>query len=126
LAPVFGRIHNRLLISGHTDGTAFNSSQYSNWELSGDRALQARQVLAAGGMPVQRVAQVSAFAQTMLLNRVKPGASENRRIEILILTSKAEQQLLEMFSSEAKNNALDQAADAARQNQPVLRTEYQN
>lgn len=126
LAPVFSRIHNRLLISGHTDGTAFNSSQYSNWELSGDRALQARQVLAAGGMPVQRVAQVSAFAETMLLNRAKPGASENRRIEILILTSKAEQQLKDMFSSDNKQNELNKAADAARQNQPVLRTDYQD
>ena len=123
VSPVFSRIHNRLLISGHTDGTAFNSSQYSNWELSGDRALQARQVLAGGGMPVQRVAQVSAFAETMLLNPVQPGASDNRRIEILILTGKAEQQLREMFAPENKNNALEQAAEAARQNAPVLRTQ---
>jgi chemotaxis protein MotB len=123
LAPVFSKIHNKLLISGHTDGTAFNSSQYSNWELSGDRALQARQVLAAGGMPPARVAQVSAFAETMLLNPVQPGASDNRRIEILILTGKAEQQLREMFAPENKNNALEQAAEAARQNAPVLRTQ---
>ena len=123
---MFGKIHNKLLISGHTDGTAFNSSQYSNWELSGDRALQARQVLAAGGMPVQRVAQVSAFAETMLLNRAKPGASENRRIEILILTSKAEQQLKDMFSSDNKQNELNKASEAALQNQPVLRSSYQD
>ncbi|WP_337842386.1 flagellar motor protein MotB [Rheinheimera sp.] len=126
LAPVFSRIQNKLLLSGHTDGTAFNSSQYSNWELSGDRALQARQVLAAGGMPVQRVAQVSAFAETVLLNPAQPGASENRRIEILILTKKAEQQLLDLFSSEKPGNAVEQAAAGAEANQPVLRTRYQN
>lgn len=126
LAPVFAKIHNRILISGHTDGTAFNSSQYSNWELSGDRALQARQVLVAGGMPASRVAQVSAFAASMLLNPALPGASENRRVELLILTSKAEQQLTEMFSSDNKNNVLNQAGAAAEQNQPVRRTDYQD
>lgn len=122
LGPVFSKIQNKLLLSGHTDATSFNSSQYSNWELSGDRALQARQVLAAGGMPPERIAQVSAFAETMLLNKRAPGASENRRIELLILTKKAEQQLLDMFSSEKENNALDEAAEAARKNEPVLRT----
>jgi chemotaxis protein MotB len=62
----------------------------------------------------------------MLLNKAQPGASENRRIEILILTSKAEQQLKDMFSSENKSNELNKAADAALQNQPVLRTDYQD
>ena len=79
-------------------------------------------MLAAGGMPPERIAQVSAFAETMLLNKAAPGASDNRRIELLIMTSKAEKQLLDMFSSEKENNALDEAAEAARKNEPVLRT----
>lgn len=125
LAPVFARLENKLLISGHTDATAFNSSIYSNWELSGDRALQARQVLAAGGMPSQRVAQVSAFAETALLNPADPGARENRRIEILILTKKTEQQLQELFGTDKSDNAVERAAKAANANQPVRRIDYQ-
>src|SRR5690606_35559420 len=31
IAPVFGRIENSLVISGHTDAVPYHSSRYSNW-----------------------------------------------------------------------------------------------
>ncbi len=122
LGPVFQKVQNKLIISGHTDNTAFSGSQYSNWELSGDRALQARQVLVAGGMPVSRVAQVAAFSATRPLNEQVPQSSENRRIELLILTSSAEAELNQLFAPEHPDNAVQQAADAAQRNQPVNRS----
>src|SRR5690606_8782651 len=122
LGPVFKKVQNKLIISGHTDNTAFSGSQYSNWELSGDRALQARQVLAAGGMPVERVAQVAAFSANRPLNEQDKGSSENRRIELLILTTAAEAELNQLFSPASKDNAVQQAATAASYNQPVGRS----
>lgn len=97
LAPVFQRVENPLMISGHTDSTPFSGDNYSNWELSADRAMTARRVLVAGGMPAERVAQVVGMADTMLENRTDPTASANRRIEMLILTEHAQHELASLF-----------------------------
>ena len=121
LAKVFKKVKNQLIISGHSDATSFKGANYSNWELSGDRALQARQVMVAGGMPEERVAQVAAFAANRLLNEENQGSSENRRVELLILTPDAKEKLDSLFSSSNENNAVKQAAEEARDNQPVGR-----
>ncbi|MDX3774307.1 OmpA family protein [Chromatiaceae bacterium AAb-1] len=122
MGPLLKKIQNKLIISGHTDITSFSGTQYGNWELSGDRALQARQVLTAGGMPAERVAQVAAFAATRLINENDKTSSENRRIELLILTTRAEDELNQLFSPAGDSPALQEAAGAARRNQPVMRT----
>src|SRR5690606_38577650 len=96
-------------------------SRYSNWELSGDRALMARRVLEAGGTPQGRILQVVARAERTLAKPEDPGASANRRIEILVLTPKAEEQLMDLFDPKADGNALKQARERAQSNQPVTR-----
>ena len=121
LAKVFKKVENKLIISGHSDGTSYKGASYSNWELSGDRALQARQVMVAGGMPEDRVAQVAAFAANRLLNEENEGSSENRRVELLILTPDAKDKLDSLFSSSQENSAVKNAAKEARDNQPVGR-----
>lgn len=111
LAPVFDRIENSIMISGHTDNTPFAGDNYTNWELSSDRAMMARRVLVAGGMPSERVAKVVALADTMLDDTDDPGSSRNRRIELLVLSETAEQELAELFSralSEAKEKTQQQ------------------
>ncbi|WP_033138143.1 lateral flagellar motor protein LafU [Aeromonas finlandensis] len=100
LAPIFQRIENRVMISGHTDSTPFAGDNYSNWELSSERAMMARRVLLAGGMPPERVGQVVAMADTMLEDTQNPQGSRNRRIELLIMTTQAESNLEQLFSSQ--------------------------
>ncbi|MEV3813147.1 lateral flagellar motor protein LafU [Aeromonas allosaccharophila] len=102
LAPIFQRIENRVMISGHTDSTPFSGDNYSNWELSSDRAMMARRVLLAGGMPPERVGQVVAMADTMLDDSQNPQGSRNRRIELLIMTTQAETNLEQLFSSQTQ------------------------
>ncbi|MCF7716724.1 lateral flagellar motor protein LafU [Aeromonas jandaei] len=102
LAPIFQRVENRIMISGHTDSTPFAGENYSNWELSSDRAMMARRVLLAGGMPPERIAQVVAMSDTMLEDSENPQGSRNRRIELLIMTTRAEQNLEQLFSAETK------------------------
>ncbi|MDF0535723.1 flagellar motor protein MotB [Shewanella sp. A32] len=125
LGAIFKNVQNQVIISGHTDVTSYNSSVYSNWELSAARALQARRLLEAGGMPSERVEQVNAFASTRLLNKENQASSENRRVELLILTPKAEKQLNALFSSMSPATkaapAVVDAANKAEANQPVTR-----
>lgn len=113
LAPVFQRVENPVMISGHTDSTPFAGENYSNWELSSDRAMMARRVLLAGGMPTERVAQVVGMADTMLEDSQNPKGSANRRIELLVLTDSAQKDLAALFARQQT-----QAQQQARQQQP--------
>jgi chemotaxis protein MotB len=64
--------------------------------------MMARRVLLAGGMPPERVGQVVAMADTMLEDTRNPQSSRNRRIELLVMTTQAETNLEQLFSSQAQ------------------------
>src|SRR5690606_33138567 len=119
--PVFGRIDNRLVAAGSTDAVPYHSSRDGNWEVAGARALMARKVLEIGGTPLSRILQVAAMSDRTLAKPEDPTHSANRRIEILVLTPQAEQDLLGLFDSEVTGSALNEARDSALQNQPVTR-----
>ncbi|MCH1929365.1 OmpA family protein [Shewanella sp. A25] len=124
LGAVFKQVNNRLIISGHTDSANYKVVGYSNWELAAARALQARWVLEAGGMPSERVEQVISLSATKPLNVGDPLGSENRRVELLILTPSAQEQLDALFGPKADGSraeAIENAAKAAEANQPVTR-----
>lgn len=98
LAEVLGTVDNKLIISGHTDAIPYRGqSGYDNWNLSGERALRARNVMVEAGLPVAAVLQVSAQADVMPLRPEAPESGANRRIEVLLLTSKAETLYRELF-----------------------------
>ncbi|EPF6161471.1 TPA: putative lateral flagellar export/assembly protein LafU [Citrobacter sedlakii] len=97
LAPVFDSLDNKLIITGHTDAMSYKSNVYNNWNLSGDRALSARRVLEEAGMPEDKVMQVSAMADQMLLDTKNPESAGNRRIEIMVLTKSASDILYQYF-----------------------------
>jgi chemotaxis protein MotB len=89
LAPLFSRMKNKLEIHGHTDGRPFEASaKKSNWDLSFDRANDARRVLEDSGVPKGRITAVQAHADSQLLNKKDPLAPENRRLSLLILKDK--------------------------------------
>lgn len=121
IAPVFSRINNSLILSGHTDAAQFPGSEYTNWELSSERANRARRLLIAGGAPDNRFLQVVGMSDRAPVYRDNPYDSNNRRIEILILTDDAEGDLLKLFDQDMPGNALQQARDNARSNLPVTR-----
>jgi chemotaxis protein MotB len=92
LAPLFSKMRNKVEIHGHTDGRPFETSaKKSNWDLSFDRANDARRILEARGVPSGRITAVQAHADTMLLNKKDPLAPENRRLALLILKDKSKQ-----------------------------------
>ncbi|PHZ83723.1 flagellar motor protein MotB [Paremcibacter congregatus] len=86
IAKVVIKMPNRISISGHTDATPFSGrSNYSNWELSADRANASRRVLSESGVHSGRLAEVMGKASTEPLLPDQPKRSENRRITILLL-----------------------------------------
>jgi len=98
LAGVLSKVENKLIISGHTDATPYRlQSGYDNWNLSGDRALRARNVLVDAGLPGRSVLQVTAQADVMPLRPEAPEDGANRRVEILLLTDSAETLYKELF-----------------------------
>jgi chemotaxis protein MotB len=79
LASELKTLPNLLLIEGHTDSTP-----YSNWELSADRANSARKLLQQDGVRANQVTQVRGYADQMLRIKDNPTDPSNRRISILV------------------------------------------
>ncbi|MFK3663351.1 putative lateral flagellar export/assembly protein LafU [Scandinavium sp. NPDC088450] len=99
-APELNKVDNKIIITGHTDATPYkNNKGYNNWNLSGERALQARSVLTASGLESAKVIQVSGMADQMLFDKDDPLSSVNRRIEIMVLTHAASDTLYQFFGA---------------------------
>lgn len=45
LTPVFDSLENNMILTGHTDALKYHHGNYNTWNLSGDRALAARQIM---------------------------------------------------------------------------------
>jgi chemotaxis protein MotB len=109
LGPLFKQIDNQLLIVGHTDSLQYADQSYtafSNWTLSSERAMAARSYLLAGGMPAKSVLQVVGQADTAPINPDDTAASENRRIELLILTRGQAHSITQMFGAATETQPL--------------------
>ncbi|MEO7072581.1 MAG: flagellar motor protein MotB [Rhodanobacter sp.] len=95
LGSFINRVPNEISISGHTDDAPYSSKHdYSNWELSADRANAARRALLAGGLHADKVAIVTGLAAAVPLDKAHPGDPVNRRISILVMTKEAERAAL--------------------------------
>jgi chemotaxis protein MotB len=104
IAGVIKHVPSKVSISGHTDASPFTGRiDYSNWELSADRANAARRTMIHAGLPEKKVARVVGLGSTVLFIKKKPKSPLNRRISIIILNSKALAQLERYKSSQNRN-----------------------
>lgn len=77
---------NYISIDGHTDtDNSHLNKDYSNWELSADRANNARRFMISQGMAVEQVRRVVAHADTEPVDANNPYSAQNRRIAIILL-----------------------------------------
>ncbi|WP_175653935.1 flagellar motor protein MotB [Pseudomonas sp. Marseille-P9899] len=91
MADTIKTVPNKVSISGHTDAKPYaGSGEYGNWELSANRANAARRALVAGGYPDTQVARVVGYASSSLFDRERPLNPVNRRIDIVVLTKRAQ------------------------------------
>jgi chemotaxis protein MotB len=85
LAQELGKVPNKISVEGHTDAKPYTEkSNYSNWELSSDRANAARRLMQEAGLRADQVSQVRGFADQRLRNARDPLEASNRRISIIV------------------------------------------
>jgi len=93
ISQELGGLPNRIVIEGHTDARPFHSSNdYSNWELSADRANSARRLMESSGLKAKQVLQIRGEADTQLRYASNPEDPRNRRVDIIVLNEAYEEQ----------------------------------
>jgi len=94
MADTIKAVPNKISVSGHTDAKPYSGAgDYGNWELSANRANAARRALVAGGYNDAQVARVVGYASSSLFDRKNPLNPVNRRIDIIVLTKKAQRDI---------------------------------
>ena len=109
IAPVLNDMPNRISLSGHTDAHPYASGNknYSNWELSSERANAARRTLVAGGLEENRLMRVIGLSSAVLLDPDDALNPINRRISIILLSKRAQ----EAAANEGRRQAITLASD---------------
>ena len=91
LTPYLNSVPNHISLTGHTDTTPYAGiTGYTNWDLSTDRANAARRALESAGLATGRVARIVGLSSSVLFDKTNPRNPVNRRISIVVLTHKAE------------------------------------
>jgi chemotaxis protein MotB len=85
VAAEVGKLPNPVVVEGYTDARPYVTENYSNWELSVDRANAARKVLAETGLRKDQVQEVRGFADRRLRRPEDPMDFSNRRVSILVV-----------------------------------------
>ncbi|MEP3349650.1 MAG: flagellar motor protein MotB [Marinomonas sp.] len=117
MSPLFNKVQNPIVITGHTDSSQFNDPQsLDNWDLSALRANAARRILEEGGVEDRRIAQVIGLADSVPYNRFDTDSAENRRISITLLTDDAYKKMLDQnrrnFGNPGTQSELDLAPES--------------
>ncbi len=87
MVGIIKRIPNYITITGHTDASPAEAGreQYSNWELSADRANAARRFLVKSGIESEQPKKIVGLADKDLIMPSEPRNPRNRRISILLM-----------------------------------------
>jgi chemotaxis protein MotB len=92
---VLNDVPNKIGLSGHTDSTPYmTDAGYSNWELSADRANASRRELILGGMDEGKILRVVGLASAANLDKQDPFDPINRRISIIVMNKRTEENVL--------------------------------
>jgi chemotaxis protein MotB len=90
IARELGKLQNRMVIEGHTDKSGSNDGEYSNWELSADRANAARQLMEVSGLYAGQVREVRGYADHFPMIISQPQDPRNRRVSLIVLYQERE------------------------------------
>ena len=85
IAPILAKLPEPISIAGHTDAAPYSPGGRGNWELSTERANEARRLLVEAGLSDGRVRTVTGAADRDPLLPADPLAAANRRIAIVVL-----------------------------------------
>ena len=86
VAEIIKKMPNQISVRGHTDASPYSmGANYTNWELSADRANASRRVLLKSGIETKKLSNVVGKADTEPLKVDSPLDPQNRRISIILL-----------------------------------------
>ena len=85
LSRELGKLPNQISIEGHTDSILYSGKRtYDNWDLSTDRANEARRLMEAEGIRFDQISQVRGFADRRPRLPDHPDDPSNRRISLIV------------------------------------------
>ncbi|MDD2901015.1 MAG: flagellar motor protein MotB [Syntrophales bacterium] len=84
ISKELGVLPNHLTIEGHTDSRPYGSQNYTNWELSADRANAARRLMGEEGVKPGQISEVRGYADRRLYVNDNPNDDRNRRVSIIV------------------------------------------
>ena len=96
ISQELGKLPNHISVEGHTDSRPYGTKNYTNWELSADRANAARRLMEDANVKAGQVISVRGCADRQLRNQQNPMDFQNRRVSILV-----------MFQNQARGEHLD-------------------
>ena len=85
LAAELAKLPNKISIEGHTDSKPYQGNEnYTNWELSTDRANAARRLMQEYGVRADQIAEVRGYADQRLRSPSDPENPSNRRVSLIV------------------------------------------
>lgn len=85
LSEELGKLPNHISIEGHTDSMSYTSLRtYDNWDLSTDRANEARRLMQDQGVRPDQISQVRGLADRQPRLPNHPEDPSNRRVTLLV------------------------------------------
>jgi len=116
LAAELGKVPNHVSIEGHTDSKPFTGKgNYSNWELSSDRANAARRLMQQSGLRTDQVSQVRGFADQRLRNLKDSLDPSNRRVSIIVQYISSNTEAAESSGEGGKESGAEKSPTAGGQ-----------
>ena len=82
-------LDNSIVIEGHTDARQYMNNDYTNWELSADRAGAARYVLMKNGVTNHQIYGIEGYGDRFPKIADNPLDGRNRRVAIIVLIKDA-------------------------------------
>jgi chemotaxis protein MotB len=104
LSKELGMLPNKIAVEGHTDSKPYSGKRnYSNWELSVDRANAARRLMQENGIRDDQIMQVRGYADQHLRKTEDPLDPSNRRVSLIVqYLNKTKEESEEPANSEKK------------------------
>ena len=96
LGATIAQVPNRVSVAGHTDARTYSAGrrEYSNWELSADRANAARRALAQSLPEDVKFGSVVGLADSVPYGKEDRYSATNRRISIVVLNEATERAIV--------------------------------
>lgn len=99
LGSIINQVPNRISLTGHTDARPLQGFNYSNWELSTERANAARRALIAGGMDPDKIGRIVGLSSTVPFDKSDPNNPVNRRISLIVMTEETDAEIRDEATS---------------------------